>query len=79
MSTVTVKDLPEKLHRQLKARARRHHRSLNSEIIALLEAATAPQKVDLDVILARAASLRGQVAGRLTDSRLAALRNPGRP
>ena len=79
MSTVTVKDLSEKLHRQLKARALRHHRSLNSEIIALLEAATAPQKVDPDTLLARAASLRGQVAGRLTDSRLAALRNAGRP
>ena len=79
MSTVTVKDLPEKLHRQLKARALRHHRSLNSEIIALLEAATAPQKVDPDTLLARAASLRGRVAGRLTDSRLTAFRNAGRP
>ena len=73
MSTVTVKDLPEKLHRQLKARALRHHRSMNSEIIALLEAAAAP-----DALLARAASLRRQVGGRLVDSDLAALRNAGR-
>lgn len=78
MSTVTVKDLPEKLHRQLKARALRHHRSLNSEIIALLEAATALQKVDPDALLARAASLRERVAARLTDSRLTAFRNAGR-
>jgi plasmid stability protein len=78
MSTVTVRNLPEKLHRRLKARALRHDRSLNSEIIALLETATAPQKVDPDALLARAASLRGQVAGRLTDSDLAALRNAGR-
>jgi plasmid stability protein len=78
MSTVTVKDLPEKLHRQLKARALQHHRSLNSEIIALLEAATAPQKLDPDALLARAASLRSNVAGRLTDSDLATLRNAGR-
>ncbi len=78
MSTVTVKDLPEKLHRQLKARALQHHRSLNSEIIALLEAATTPQRVDPDALLAHAASLRERVTGRLTDSDLAAFRNAGR-
>jgi plasmid stability protein len=79
MSTVTVKDLPEKLHRQLKARALRNRRSLNSEIIAVLEAAASPQKVDPDALLSRAASLRRQVAGRLTDSDLADLRKAGRP
>ena len=78
MATVTVKDLPEKLHRQLKARALRNRRSLNSEIIAVLEAATAPQKVDPDTLLTRAAALRSRVAGRLTDSDLAALRQGGR-
>jgi plasmid stability protein len=78
MSTVTLKGLPEKLHRQLKARARIHHRSMNSEIIALLEAAAAPQVLDPEALLARAASLRRQVGGRLTDTDLAALRNAGR-
>ncbi len=78
MSTVTVKNLPEKLHRRLKTRALQSHRSLNSEIIALLEAATTPQKLDPDALLARAASLRRHVAGRLTDSDLATLRNAGR-
>jgi plasmid stability protein len=78
MATVTVKDLPEKLHRQLKARALRHRRSLNSEIISVLEAATASQKVDPDSLLARAAALRSRVGGRLTDSDLAALRRAGR-
>lgn len=78
MATVTVKDLPEKLHRQLKARALQHRRSLNSEIIAVLEAATASQKVDPDTLLTRAAALRSRVGGRLTDSDLAALRQAGR-
>jgi plasmid stability protein len=78
MASVTVKDLPEKLHRRLKARALQHRRSLNSEIIACLEAAAAPQKLDPDALLARAASLRGRVGGRLTDADLAALRNAGR-
>lgn len=78
MATVTVKDLPEKLHRQLKARALRHRRSLNSEIISVLEAATTSRKIDPDDLLARAAALRGRVGGRLTDSDLAALRQAGR-
>jgi plasmid stability protein len=78
VATVTVKDLPEKLHRQLKARALRHRRSLNSEIIELLEAATTSRKVDPDSLLARAAALRSRVDGRLTDTDLAALREAGR-
>lgn len=78
MATVTVKDLPEKLHRQLKARALRHHRSLNSEIIEVLEAATTSRKVDPDSLLARAAALRSRVGGRLTDTDLSALRQAGR-
>ena len=68
MPAVTVKGSSGKAAPQLKARALRHHRSLNSEIIALLEAVTAPQRVDPETLLARAASLRRRVAGRLTDS-----------
>ena len=79
MATVTVKDLPEKLHRRLKARALQNGRSLNREIIAVLEAVAAPQKLDPDTLLARAASLRGRVRGRLNDSDLATLRRTGRP
>lgn len=78
MATVTVKDLPEKLHRQLKARALRHRRSLNSEIIEVLEAATTSRKVDPDSLIARAAALRIRVGGRLTDTDLAAFRQAGR-
>jgi plasmid stability protein len=78
MASMTVKDVPEKLHRRLKARALAHRRSLNSEIIACLEAAADAQKVDPDALLARVASLRDRVAGRLTDTDLAALRSAGR-
>lgn len=78
MATVTVKDLPEKLHRQLKARALRHRRSLNSEIIEVLETATTSRKVDPDSLIAHAAALRMRVGGRLTDTDLAAFRQAGR-
>lgn len=78
MATLTIKDLPDKLHRQLKARALQQRRSLNSHVIALLEAATTPQKLDPEAVLARATRLRSRVGGRLTDGDLSALRNSGR-
>ena len=38
MPTLVIKNLPDALHAQLKERARRHHRSLNKEAVALIEA-----------------------------------------
>jgi plasmid stability protein len=40
MPTITLKNLPRDLHRDLKQRALAHHRSLNKEVIATLRAAT---------------------------------------
>jgi len=37
MSAVVVRDLPTALHQRLKVEAARHHRSMNREIIAILE------------------------------------------
>jgi hypothetical protein len=37
MSAVIVRDLPPVLHQRLKQEAVRHHRSMNREIIAILE------------------------------------------
>jgi plasmid stability protein len=41
MPTITLKNLPRDLHRELKNRARAHHRSLNKEVIVTLRSATA--------------------------------------
>ena len=40
MATVTLKNIPADLHRELKRRAEEHHRSLDKEIIATLKSAT---------------------------------------
>ena len=37
MATITLKNVPEELHRRLKARAERNRRSLNREAIRCLE------------------------------------------
>ncbi|WP_295879223.1 hypothetical protein [uncultured Thiohalocapsa sp.] len=39
MASVLIRNLPDALHRQLKRRARRHHRRLDQELIALIEVA----------------------------------------
>jgi plasmid stability protein len=39
MVSITLKDIPESLHRTLKQRARLHHRSLNKEVLATIEGA----------------------------------------
>ncbi len=38
MTNLTLKNIPDDLHQRLKARAATHRRSLNREILALLEA-----------------------------------------
>ena len=46
MASVVINNLPDALHRQLKLRAKQHHRSLNKEVIALIEAALQSPPVD---------------------------------
>jgi hypothetical protein len=46
MVTLTLKNIPEELHEQLKESAERNRRSLNSEILIRLEAAFAAPVID---------------------------------
>jgi plasmid stability protein len=46
MASVLIKNLPDELHQQLKLRAQRHHRSLNKELIALIEAAVTKEGIE---------------------------------
>jgi antitoxin FitA len=39
MATITLKNIPADLHRELKKRAEEHHRSLNKEILSILNSA----------------------------------------
>lgn len=70
MTNLNIKDIPGKLHRKLKARARRNRRSLNSEVIELLEQATGPQRVDDAEWLERARDLRRRINLYLTDQEI---------
>ena len=50
MSVLVIKNLPEALHLRLKARAKRNHRSLTKEAIAILEAGTGGAEPSTDAL-----------------------------
>lgn len=58
MITITIKGLSKEAHQTLKKRAAAHGRSLNTEAIAVLEASTRSQPVDVQGILQRARTAR---------------------
>ena len=79
MMTITLKNIPDDLHRRLKARAARHHRSLNSEVIASLESVVRSEPLDTEAYLARIRRLRPPGHERLTQDDFDGLKNEGRP
>jgi plasmid stability protein len=79
MATLTIKNIPESLVKQLKKQAAAHRRSLNFEVISYLEQMTQSVPVDADALLARARAIRGTLKGvRLTDRLLNDLKVAGR-
>lgn len=79
MPNFTVKQIPESLYDRLKARAERHRRSINSEMIHILEGALLATPVDPNELLADARALRERAnLPYLTDEALRQAREEGR-
>lgn len=80
MATLTIKNVPESLHKRLKRQAADHRRSLNEEVISSLEQMTHSVPIEVDALLARARAVRANPKGlRLTDRLLNELKVVGRP
>src|SRR6266567_7068312 len=62
MATLTIKNVPEKLHRRLKQSAAEHRRSMNSEVIACLERELISRRMDPEEFLAEVDKARERVA-----------------
>ncbi len=76
---VTVKNIPPDLHKDLKASAARHRRSVNREIIALLEERLNPRKRTPEEVLAAVGVLHDRLKGvRLTDEMIDQAKREGR-
>ena len=63
----------------LKRRAKQHGRSLNREVLACLESAVAPARVDVQSLLAEIRQHRQSLPGRLTSDLLRDAKAEGRP
>jgi plasmid stability protein len=79
MSSITIKNVPEDLHRRLKEQAERHHRSLNGEIIACLERQAEASPRDPDEILERLSRLREETGVYVTEEQVQKFKEEGRP
>jgi len=76
---ITLKNIPPDLHKDLKSSASRHRRSLNSEIISLLEERLRPRKRAPEEVLAAASALRERMKGvRLTRKMIDQAKTEGR-
>jgi plasmid stability protein len=47
-TNVSVKNVPDEIMEKLRRRAKLHHRSIQGELMAILEEATSPTKLSLD-------------------------------
>lgn len=75
----TLKNIPADVYTKIKARAERNHRSVNSEIIAILGEAVAYRPKKAIEILALADALRSRTKGFLTDDFISKAKREGRP
>lgn len=80
MPTITLKNIPEPLYERLKQAAETHRRSLNSEVLVVLESVLAPGRYDVSELLEAARTVREKTAHyHLTDQELDAAKRSGRP
>ena len=80
MPALTLKNIPDALYSQLRAAAKVHRRSLNSEILYCVEHTLTPYKVNVPEQLAIARKLREKTAEYpISDDDIIAAINEGRP
>ena len=80
MASITLKNIPAELHRELKKRAEEHHRSLNKEILVTLKGATSKtHRVDMKALIREARAARAKFTRQISDTEINAWKRAGRP
>jgi len=80
MVAITVKNIPEPLYQRVKERAKANHRSINNELITIIEQSVMLQPIDVAETLERTRRIRELTAHYvITDDELTRLKNEGRP
>jgi plasmid stability protein len=79
MVAVTLKNLPAELYERVKQNAKTNRRSINSELIAIIEQAVMPRPLDVAETLERTRRIRELTAPYLaTNDEITRLKNEGR-
>ena len=79
MATITVKNIPDRAYDALKKLAASHHRSINSEIIYLLEKFTGSSKLSPEEHLFMARKMRNKIKKVISADEISNAINEGRP
>ncbi len=79
MATLTIKNIPDDLYKELKQSAGHHRRSINSEVLVCLERSFQKPRKNVSELLSGIRRLRRKTAGqRLTDKLLSQAKRQGR-
>lgn len=80
MTTTTIRDIPDQVYEKVKQRAIANKRSVNSEIVLILEQAVESQSFSSSDQLARIRQFRAKTVGRerLSDQEISDAKNEGR-
>jgi len=77
--TITLKDIPRVLHRQLKNRAKANHRSLNREVIVTLQNATSrTPAIDVEALNRAARAARKKFTREISAAEIDTWKRQGR-
>jgi plasmid stability protein len=79
MATITIKNIPMDVYENLKRRAKANRRSINQEVIAVIERALEIPPIDVDSTMERTRKIREMTAQyHLHDDELEKWKNEGR-
>lgn len=80
MATITIKNIPDDVYERLKKQAKANRRSINNEVITLIERSVRSYRIDPEEFIAEARAIRELTADYiLTDEELEQAINEGRP
>ncbi|MHB8777835.1 MAG: FitA-like ribbon-helix-helix domain-containing protein [Anaerolineales bacterium] len=79
MVNITIKNIPEEIYERIKTQAKVNHRSINGEILSILEQAISIPPIDVEETLKRALKIRESTAHYvITNEELTKWKNEGR-
>jgi plasmid stability protein len=79
MVTLTIKNVPEELYERIKTQAKNNHRSINKEVISIIETAFTIPPIDVKSTLERTRKIRELTAHYIiTNEEMTKWKNEGR-